>query len=237
MEKKKTGAFLSLVGVGSINYNDELMNTLAKNGNGSYAYVSSFDTIKENIDIGYGKLMFSIAKDVKAQIEFNPKYVKEYRLIGYENREISHEDFANDKVIAEPFGSGAQAVAIYEIVPNLDNKTDKDLKYQTVNTVESDDICTVSIRYKEVDFTEYDENLSSKLIEKSFKWNDIEKSEMEFNLKLAYIIYITSEYLRKSKFIDDIDVAIANKYLNELLKDKSKDTISFKLNMIQHLLS
>lgn len=237
LEKKKTGAFLSLVGVGSINYNDELMNTLAKNGNGSYAYVSNFSTVKENIDIGYKKLIFSIAKDVKAQIEFNPKYVKEYRLIGYENREISHEDFSNDKVIAEPFGSGAQAVAIYEIVPNnLDSKTDKGLKYQTVNTVESDELCTVSIRYKEVDFAEYDENASSKLIEKSFKLSSIEKSEMTFNTKLAYIIYIVSEHLRNSEFVDSIDIEIAKKCLKELLESKNKEMVEFKIKMLQELL-
>ena len=235
LEKKKTGAFLSLIGVGSINYNDELMNTLAKNGNGSYAYVSSFNTVKENIDIGYNKLMFSIAKDVKAQIEFNPKYVKEYRLIGYENRELSHDDFKNDKVIAEPFGSAAQAVAIYEIVPNFDIKADKGLKYQTVNTVDSDELCTVSLRYKEVDFTNYDEDASSKLLEESFKLNNIEKSEMTFNLKLSYVIYIISEYLRQSNFADRVDIEIAKKYLDELINDKDNLGIEFKLNLLKNL--
>lgn len=209
LEKKKTGAYLSVIGTGTLNTNDELMNTLAKNGNGNYCYIDSIEDVAENIRDNYNKLMFSIAKDVKAQIEFNPKYVKSYRLIGYENREISHEDFKNDKVIAEPFGSGAHAVAVYELEMTDETEIKSDLKYQKPVVIESNNLCTVSVRYKELDED------TSKEISKDIEFNIV---DMGYNSKLAYIIYILGEKLRKSDFITDKDVKSAALVLDELME-------------------
>ena len=207
LEKKKTGAYLSVIGTGSLNTNDTLMNTLAKNGNGNYCYISCLEDVNENINKKYNNLMFTIAKDVKAQIEFNPKYVKSYRLIGYENREISHEDFKNDKVIAEPFGSGAHAIAIYELEMTDDNEIKSDLKYQKPVVIDSNNLCTISIRYKELDED------TSKEISRDIKY---EVSCMTDDSKLAYIIYILGEKFRDSEFITSKDIRSAEVMLEDL---------------------
>lgn len=226
LEKKKTGAYLSVIGTGLVNTNDELMNTLAKNGNGNYCYIKSIKQVDENINNKYNSLMFSIAKDVKAQVEFNPKYVKSYRLAGYENREISHEDFKNDKVIAEPFGSGAQAIAVYEIeMADLPKENQSGLKYQRTVVVDSDNLCTISIRYKELEDTE------SKEISKDIEYKI---DEMSYNSKIAYIVYITSEKLRNSSFLSEEDIDTSKIMLNNLLiETKSKD---YKLGLLSELL-
>ena len=227
LDKKKTGAYLSVIGVGYQNTNDELMNTLAKNGNGNYCYIGGIEDVEENINNKYNQLMFSIAKDVKAQIEFNPKYVSKYRLIGYENREISHEDFKNDKVIAEPFGCGAHAVAIYELEMTEDKKEEvkSDLKYQKPVVIESNNLCTVSIRYKELDED------TSKEISKDIEYN---VTDMEYNIKLAYIVYIIGEKLRNSEYITNKDVKLAEALLEELKENKELNVN--KLIMLEAML-
>ena len=227
LEKKKTGAYLSVIGTGLINVNDELMNTLAKNGNGNYCYIKSIKQVDENINKKYNSLVFSIAKDVKAQVEFNPKYVKSYRLAGYENREISHEDFKNDKVIAEPFGSGAQAIAVYELEMNkLSKNTNSGLKYQETVVVDSDNLCTISIRYKDLDATK------SKEISKDIEYK---LDKMSYNSKLSYVVYVASEKLRESSFLNEKDVQTAKLILNNLiLESDSKD---YKLDLLSELLA
>ncbi len=114
-EKRKSGITLTTLGYGSGNYNDQLMEQLADVGNGNYAYI---DTLKEANKVLVSEMsstLFTIAKDVKIQIEFNPDAVKEYRLIGYENRLLKREDFNNDKVDAGDIGAGHTVTALYEI--------------------------------------------------------------------------------------------------------------------------
>ncbi|MEE8482621.1 MAG: VWA domain-containing protein [Acidiferrobacterales bacterium] len=114
-EKRKSGITLTTLGYGSGNYNDHLMEQLADVGNGNYAYI---DTLKEANKVLVSEMsstLFTIAKDVKIQIEFNPDAVKEYRLIGYENRMLKREDFNNDKVDAGDIGAGHTVTALYEI--------------------------------------------------------------------------------------------------------------------------
>ncbi len=115
--KRDTGIFLSVLGFGQGNYNDALMQKLAQNGNGNAAYIDNLNEARKVLVDEASSTLFTIAKDVKFQIEFNPNRVAEYRLIGYETRLLNREDFNNDKVDAGDIGSGHSVTAIYEITP------------------------------------------------------------------------------------------------------------------------
>ncbi len=116
-KQRKSGIFLSILGFGQGNYNDTLMQVLAQNGNGTAAYIDSLKEAQKVLVDEASSTLFTIAKDVKIQVEFNPAQVSEYRLIGYETRALKREDFNNDKVDAGDIGSGHTVTAIYEIVP------------------------------------------------------------------------------------------------------------------------
>ena len=116
-EKRATGIYLSVLGVGMGNHNDALMQALAQNGNGVAAYIDTLSEARKVLVEESSSTLFPIAKDVKIQIEFNPARVAEYRLIGYETRALRREDFNNDKVDAGDIGSGHSVTAIYEITP------------------------------------------------------------------------------------------------------------------------
>ena len=115
--KRQSGIFLSILGVGQGNHNDALMQTLAQNGNGTAAYADTLSEARKVLVDEASSTLFTIAKDVKVQIEWNPERVAEYRLIGYESRALKREDFNNDKVDAGDIGSGHTVTAIYEVTP------------------------------------------------------------------------------------------------------------------------
>ena len=115
--QRDSGIYLSVLGFGQGNYNDALMQDLAQNGNGNAAYIDSLNEARKVLVDEASSTLFTIAKDVKIQIEFNPAAVKEYRLIGYETRMLNREDFNNDRVDAGEVGSGHSVTAIYEITP------------------------------------------------------------------------------------------------------------------------
>ena len=155
--KRKSGVFLSVLGFGMGNYKDSKMETLSDKGNGNYAYIDNLLEAEKVFVKEFGGTLFTVAKDVKLQLEFNPKYVKAYRLIGYENRALANEDFKNDAKDAGEMGSGHTVTAIYEIIPAGVESTflpDK-LKYQqfsnTIAGVNSNEVCSVKIRYKQPD--------------------------------------------------------------------------------------
>jgi Ca-activated chloride channel family protein len=130
IERKRAGGiFLSILGVGQGNYNDALMQTLAQNGNGTAAYVDTLNEARKVLVDEASSTLFTIAKDVKIQMEFNPATVSEYRLIGYETRALRREDFNNDKVDAGDIGSGHTVTAIYEVTPVGAPKLVDDLRY------------------------------------------------------------------------------------------------------------
>ena len=116
-EKRETGVYLSILGFGQGNYNDALMQTLAQNGNGTAAYIDTLAEAQKVLVDQIGGALFTIAQDVKIQVEFNPSEVAEYRLIGYETRALNREDFNNDAVDAGDIGAGTQVTALYEITP------------------------------------------------------------------------------------------------------------------------
>ena len=117
VEKRKTGVYLSVYGFGRGNYNDTLMQALAQNGNGTAGYIDSLTEARKTFRDDFAGSAFPIANDVKIQVEFNPRTVSEYRLIGYETRLLNREDFNNDQVDAGEVGSGTSVTALYEITP------------------------------------------------------------------------------------------------------------------------
>jgi len=116
-EKRKSGIFLSVLGFGMGNYKDDKMELLADKGNGNYAYIDNSAEARRVLLKEFGGTLFTIAKDVKVQVEFNPDKVEAYRLIGYENRALADEDFNQDTVDAGEMGSGSTVTALYEIIP------------------------------------------------------------------------------------------------------------------------
>ena len=139
-EKRKEDIYLTICGFGMGNYKDGRMEQISNAGNGNYFYI---DTIKEAQKVFSTDMranMFTIAKDVKIQIEFNPSQVKAYRLIGYENRVMNDEDFNNDERDAGELGTGHTVTALYEIIPTNSKEEVKqhdDLKYQKTNVTEA----------------------------------------------------------------------------------------------------
>jgi len=156
-EKRKTGIFLTCLGYGMGNYKDDKMETLANKGNGNYAYIDNLQEANKFLGKEFAGNIYTIAKDVKVQIEFNPKFVKSYRLIGYENRKLRNEDFVNDKIDAGELGSGHTVTALYEIIPvNVDSEflpNEGKLKYSSNTSSKGfgDELATVKFRYKKPD--------------------------------------------------------------------------------------
>lgn len=127
--QREKGIFLSVLGVGTGNYNDAMAQTLAQNGNGVAAYIDTINEARKVLVEEASSTLFPIGKDVKIQIEFNPATVAEYRLIGYETRLLNRDDFANDKVDAGDVGSGQTVTALYDIVPVGGPRVVDDLRY------------------------------------------------------------------------------------------------------------
>jgi Ca-activated chloride channel homolog len=154
-DNRKNGVFLTVLGFGMGNYKDNRLELLADKGNGNYAYIDDISEAKKVLVNEMGGTLFTIAKDVKIQVEFNPAHVKAYRLIGYENRLLNAEDFKDDTKDAGELGAGASVTAIYEIIP-MNSKEEIPgvdlLKYQSqiVNeeAQKSPELCTVKMRYK-----------------------------------------------------------------------------------------
>ena len=153
-EKRESGIFLTVLGVGHGNYQDANMKKLSTAGNGNYAYLDSVLEAKKVMMNEFGGTLFTVAKDVKLQLEFNPAEVKGYRLLGYESRKLAAKDFNDDKKDAGEIGSGHTMTALYEIVPaGSDEKVaDVDpLKYQKRTESGRGEVCTVKLRWKKPD--------------------------------------------------------------------------------------
>ena len=150
--KRKSGVFLTVLGVGNGNYQDGMMKRLANAGNGNYAFIDSILEAKKVLMTEFGGTMYTVAKDVKLQLEFNPAQAAAYRLLGYECRKLAAKDFNDDKKDAGEIGAGHTMTALYEIVPAgvavPGGKVDA-LKYQKQTAVASPELLTVKLRYKE----------------------------------------------------------------------------------------
>ncbi|WP_319503543.1 von Willebrand factor type A domain-containing protein [uncultured Draconibacterium sp.] len=199
-QKRENGVFISVLGFGSGNIKDDKMETIADKGNGNYAYIDNIQEARKVFVSEFGGTLFTIAKDVKFQLEFNPKQVKAYRLVGYENRLLNDEDFNDDKKDAGEIGAGHTVTALYEIVP-ANSKSKKHqpsvdpLKYQNNETVGgkvSDELLTIKLRYKEPEGSE------SKLMEIPLESKLVENTSANFRFSAAVAEF--GMLLRNSEF-------------------------------------
>jgi Ca-activated chloride channel family protein len=199
--KRRGGIFLTVLGFGTGNYKDSRMESLADKGNGNYAYIDSILEARKVLLKEMGGTLFTIAKDVKIQVEFNPVLVKAYRLIGYENRILKSEDFNDDKKDAGELGSGHSVTALYEIIPkgvSTDLPAIDPLKYQETRIREhaqrSKEIMTIKFRYKEPSGRE------SRLIVKPVLDQNTPIDETTNNFRFSAAVAEFGMLLRDSKF-------------------------------------
>lgn len=231
-EKRKDGIFLTVLGYGMGNYKDSKMEILADKGNGNYAYIDNLREAQKVLINEFGGTLFTIAKDVKIQVEFNPAQVQAYRLIGYENRKLAAEDFNNDKKDAGELGAGHTVTALYEIVPvgvksdfvgNIDPlKYQKQIKEQIAPAGNSNELLTVKFRYKKPDEDK------SKLITKTLKLNDQVKTDQ--NIQWAASVAGFGMLLRDSDYAQDMTYS----QVLELAKSaKGEDEYGYRSEFIQ----
>jgi Ca-activated chloride channel family protein len=207
-EKRELGVYLTILGFGMGNYKDSKMESLADNGNGNYFYIDDISESNKVLVTNLAGTLFTIAKDVKIQVEFNPEYVSEYRLIGYENRLMNAEDFEDDKKDAGELGAGHTVTAIYEIVPG--KAKNSNLKYQNKTTNQSNDLATIKLRYKKPNETT---SILKEVVIASNSSKSLESCSELFRFSAAVAGF--SLILRESKFIGDFGyedvLAIARK--------------------------
>jgi Ca-activated chloride channel family protein len=202
-EKRKSGIFLTVLGYGTGNYQDAKMQKLANKGNGNHAYIDNLSEARKVLISQFGGTIFTIAKDVKLQVEFNPAKVQGYRLIGYENRMLAKEDFNDDTKDAGELGSGHTVTALYEIIPvgveAVELKNTDALKYQKTEGATpgfngSNDVMTVKFRYKK---PEGDKSL---LLEKVIAGSPVKVSRASENIQLAAGLAQFGMLLRNSAY-------------------------------------
>lgn len=209
-EERKSGVFLSVLGFGTGNYQDAKMQKLADKGNGNHQYIDNIGEARKVFVNEFGGTLFTIAKDVKLQIEFNPAKVQGYRLIGYENRMLAKEDFNDDKKDAGEMGSGHTVTALYELIPTgikdtmlhkLDqlryNSQDQD--FDIANNYAGNELMFVKLRYKEPDGD------ISKLIEHPLKDENISIKNTTENFRFASAVAAFGMLLRHSQYYANAD--------------------------------
>lgn len=201
-EERSSGVFLSVLGFGTGNYQDAKMQTLADKGNGNHNYIDNISEAKKVFVNEFGGTLFTIAKDVKLQIEFNPEKVQAYRLIGYENRLLNKEDFNDDKKDAGELGSGHTVTALYELIPaGIKDTMLKDvdaLRYQKIKPLSkrnfNDEVMNIKLRYKKPDGDK------SILIEHPLKDENIAFSSTSDNFRFATAVAAFGMLLRNSEY-------------------------------------
>jgi len=229
-EKRKDGVFLTALGYGMGNYKDSKMEVLADKGNGNYAYIDNILEAQKVLVNEFGGTLFTIAKDVKLQIEFNPARVKAYRLIGYENRMLKNEDFNNDKKDAGELGSGHTVTALYEIIPaGVESEFYKmdELKYQKpkgdASAIKSDELMTVKFRYKKPD------GEVSKLIVHALNDNDLSLNKTSDDFRWSASVAAFGMLLRESEYVKDFTF---EDVLQLAQSAKGKDTEGYRIEFI-----
>ncbi|TDR41151.1 Ca-activated chloride channel family protein [Tahibacter aquaticus] len=202
--ERKNGVALTTLGFGAGNYNEQLAEQLADIGNGNHAYIDTLAEARKVLVAEAGSTLFTIAKDVKIQVEFNPAVVAEYRLIGYENRALRREDFNNDNVDAGEIGAGHDVTALYELSLVGDGSGQVDpLRYgggdKPANSVGAAEIAFVKLRYKQPD----EDN--SRLIERPVRKSELRDSASE-NLRFAAAVAAFADSLRGGSHLGKFDL-------------------------------
>jgi Ca-activated chloride channel family protein len=228
---RKKGIFLTILGFGMGNYKDGRMEQLADKGNGNYYYIDNLMEAKKVFVNDMRGTLFTIAKDVKLQIEFNPAKVKAYRLIGYENRLLKKEDFADDTKDAGELGAGHTVTALYEIIP-YGSKEEilgvDDLKYQdnriSPQAFRSKEIMTLKLRYKKPDGNK------SRLIVHPLKDKNISLARTSDNFKFSAAVAAFGMLLRDSEFKGD---ATYKSVIDLARNGKGTDVFGYRSEFIQ----
>ena len=209
-KERRKGIFLTCLGYGMGNYKDSKMEILADKGNGNYAYIDNIREAEKTLIHEFGGTLFTVAKDVKAQIEFNPAHVQAYRLVGYENRLLNEEDFKDDKKDAGEMGSGHQVTMLYEIIPvgvrSKNVRKTTDLRYQVPEATEdtySGELATIKFRYKEPDGARSKEMVHT--ISTRSKSLEMGSQDTRFAASVA----LFGMLLRDSKFVEEGDYDLA----------------------------
>ncbi len=198
-KEREKGIFLSVLGFGMGNYKDNKLELLADKGNGNYAYIDNFEEARRTFVTEFGGTLFTVAKDVKLQVEFNPQFVQSYRLVGYENRLLANEDFNNDKKDAGDMGVGHTVTALYEIIPSGQkdetvNWVDP-LKYQQGKVIgNKSEVLTVKLRYKQP------AGDRSSLMEKVLPYSNREITDAPEDFRMAASVAAFGQLLRHSAF-------------------------------------
>ncbi|MFL0800798.1 MAG: VWA domain-containing protein [Agarilytica sp.] len=233
--KRDLGIYLSVLGFGQGNYHDTMMQTLAQNGNGVAAYIDTLSEAQKVLVNEATSSLFTIAKDVKIQVEFNPATVSEYRLIGYETRHLNREDFNNDKVDAGDIGAGHTVTAIYEITPvgeksALIDKSRYEKKSEPLTTEKNNEYALLKLRYK------LPKETDSKLLTKTIATKDTvhnagtantwQRREFQFSSAVAGF----AQLIKDDKYLDqwtyDDAIALA-------LKSRGEDEYGYRNELVQ----
>ena len=230
-DKAKSGVFLSVLGFGWGNLSDARMEALADHGNGNYHYIDNIAEARKVLIEEMGSNLFTVAKDVKLQVEFNPAQVKGYRLIGYENRTMAAEDFANDEKDGGEIGAGHQVTALYEValknseqeIPEVESRygSGEEGSAGSASTAETvstyaDEYMVVNIRYKEPDGD------TSKLLTYPV-YQDTVRNTMSENLSWAAGVAQAGMLLKKSEFAGTSDMKQVMKRLGNLESVRNDD--------------
>ncbi|EZH75812.1 von Willebrand factor A [Aquimarina atlantica] len=227
-EKRKSDVFLTCLGFGMGNYKDSKLEVLADTGNGNHAYIDTMQEAQRVLGKEFGGTLYTIAKDVKIQVEFNPEKVQAYRLIGYENRLLADEDFIDDTKDAGELGSGHTVTALYEVIPvGIKSKYLKeiaDLKYtnSTINKEYGDELLTVKFRYKRPQ--------EKKSIEMAHVLQINTKTSVSQDFNFAASVAWFGMKLRGSKYIE-------NQNLKDIIAlaetNKEKDNLGYKAEFVR----
>jgi Ca-activated chloride channel family protein len=229
-KERDKGIFLSVLGFGMGNYKDSKLELLSDKGNGNYAYIDNFEEARRTFVTEFGGTLYTVAKDVKLQIEFNPKYVQAYRLVGYENRMLQNEDFNNDKKDAGEMGAGHTVTALYEVITagnNADAISWVDpLKYQqqTIIGGNSAEVLTVKLRYKQPQ-----EN-SSQLLSQVLPWKNQPVTATAPDFQMATAVAAFGLLLRNSEYKGQVTY---DQVLALAGKAKGEDPEGYRAEFIQ----
>jgi Ca-activated chloride channel homolog len=232
VSKRENDIFLSVLGFGTGNINDEGMETLADKGNGNYFYIDNLKEANKVFDKELTGTILTVAKDVKFQIEFNPLAVESYRLVGYENRLLNDEDFNDDKKDAGEIGAGNSVTALYEIIPKGVLMTDSEdkrkdaLRYQTTEMVAQNNVkelAFVKMRYKKP------LRFKSSLLSQSIDNQILNLEKTSDNFRFAAAVAAFGQVIKESAYKGDFDY---RKIIDLAESAKGSDTEGYRQEFI-----
>ncbi|MDR1689283.1 MAG: VWA domain-containing protein [Clostridiales bacterium] len=228
---RDSGVFLSVLGYGMGNYKDSKVQTLANKGNGNYAYINDLFEARKTLVKEFGATLFTVAKDVKLQVEFNPAYVAAYRLAGYEKRALNTQDFNDDTKDAGEIGAGHNVTVIYEIIPaGVKSSFMPDveaLKYTKTSAAsgENGDVLTLKLRYKDPDSD------TSKLMEKQLKQSGyVPFDKTSDDMRFAASVVQFGQILKDSQYKGEMTI---DEVISAAKKAKGADDDGYRADLIK----